>query len=151
MRENLVSDERFTIDELREFYLFGIDLSDPDGKPFPDRLIAHHLNSSLAHLETVVDIKVSKTLIQENHDFYMSDYANWGYLRLFRKPVMRVTKLVMMYGNNESLIIPLDWVKLDRMAGTINLFPSHGSASGLIINSSGAFVGLGTVYGGLVS
>lgn len=135
-------DERITVNEITQHYLFGIDLSDDSGNPFPMTLVTHYLDAAIDYLQTVVDIQIPVVDVEETHDYFMEDYTNWGFLQLFKKPVLSITKLCMVYGQHESFNIPLDWIKLEKTSGQINLFPSHGSAEGLIINTQGVFVGL---------
>lgn len=130
------------IEQLKVFYLFGIDLSDPEGHQFPDELIQHYLDSAITTAENNLDIKITPGNVEETHDYFAGDYQNWGYLQLWKTPVIEVTELYMTYGLNRAFTIPADWIKLSKISGQINLFPASGSAGGLIINSSGIFLGI---------
>lgn len=130
-----------SIDEMLQTYLFGIDLTDPQGNPFPRSLMAGYLNSSIAYAESLFDICLTEQEFTENHDYERQDYQNWGYLQLWHRPVKQVKSLCMMMGNRPSYQIPNDWVRLDQNGGKIQLYPSSGSAGGLLMGSSGGMYG----------
>lgn len=133
----------FDINSLTTNYMFGIDLVDQQGNPFPRTLIASYLNAAIAWAEQLFDICLTEQVItQEFHDYEMSDYMNWGYIQLFKRPVKEVTELSLMYGEQKSFEVPLEWLKLDKMAGKVQMFPAQGSANNLIISQGGVVFGL---------
>lgn len=145
--EDEVNCEGLTKDELITNYMFGIKLVDQQGNPFPDSLIISYLNSAISYAEGLFDICLTKqTVTDENHDYERGDYMNWGYIQLFKRPVQKVTKLQLMYGTRPSFEVPVDWIKIDKMAGKIQLFPSSGNSNALIINQSGVIFGLNQVW-----
>ena len=76
------------------------------------------------------------------HDYERNDYMNWGFIQLYKRPVQEVTYLSLMYGQQESFRVPLEWLKVDKMGAKINLFPAQGSANNLIISQGGVVFGL---------
>lgn len=143
--ESLTSD-KFSIDEMVGNYLFGIDLSDQDGNPFPEYLLNHHLNAAIAYAERILGIQISEKEYTEMHDYHQSDYITWGYIQLHHYPVKEVSHMALTYGNQEGFVVPNDWIQLTELTGQVQMFPSHGSASGMIINSQGAIVGLHSAW-----
>jgi len=138
-----VNCEGVTRDELVTNYMFGINLVDQQGNPFPESLIVGYLNSAISYAEGLFDICLTKqTVVDECHDYERNDYMNWGYIQLFKRPVQKVTKLQLMYGTRPSFEVPVDWIKIDKMGGKIQLFPSSGNSNALIINQSGVIFGL---------
>ena len=130
------------ISTIKNNYLFGINLTDPKGNPLPDSLFIHYLNSAVDYLENLLDITiVPKDFIDERHDYIQNDYRNWGFIQLQHNPVRTVTELVLMYGGQKSINIPLDWIQLNKLTGQITLFPSAGSANSLIIGQTGLLFG----------
>lgn len=129
-------------EEIVDDYLFGIDLTDTAGNPLPKRLFIHYLNSAVEYFENLLDITISDLDVEkESHDYIRNDYENWGYMQLSHNPVKEVKGLRLMYGNRPSIDIPLDWIKLNKLTGQINLFPAAGSASNLIIGQTGMLFG----------
>lgn len=123
-------------------YLFGIDLSDQEGNPLPDELFAHYIDSAVEYFQNLLDIQITEVQVtDEQHDYFRSDYQNWGFMQLHHNPVKEVKALRMMYGNRTAVDIPLDWIKLDKLTGQIHLFPTAGSAGGMIIGNTGLLYG----------
>lgn len=133
---------QISIEELKNDYLFGIDLSDAEGNPLPDSLFAHYLNAAIEYFQNLLDITISELeMLGERHDYIRNDYQNWGYMQLSHNPVKEVKGVRLMYGNRPSVDIPLDWVQLNKLTGQITLFPAAGSASSLIIGQTGMLFG----------
>lgn len=141
--DEVVSNPCFSSEEMVQNFMFGIDLSDQQGNPFPRALLVAYLNSAIAYCETLFDICLTEQVVDsEPHDYERNDYTNWGYLQLWKRPVIEVTSLKLMYGTRPSFEIPLDWLKIDKNSGKVQMFPSQGSVSKLIIGSTGAIYGL---------
>lgn len=129
----------FDLNVIRNVHLFGINLKDSEGNPFPDELLQTYLDSAISWAEKKLGVVIHPRTEEESHDYHLLDYRNWGYLRLYRKPVIEIESLEMYYGQNKVLSIPSDWIKIDPLAGAIQLFPSAGTGStGPIITSAGS-------------
>ena len=141
--EDVIVNPAFTTEELVQNFLFGIDLSDSKGNPFPKALIISYINSAIAYAESLFDICLSKTEVEaEPHDYERSDYTNWGYVQLWKRPILEVKSLRLMYGTKPAWEVPKDWLKIDKNSGKIQMFPSSGSVTSMIIGASGAIYGL---------
>lgn len=128
---------KFDIKEMKERVLFGIPLYDSSGNPFPEDLMQSYLDSAIAWTEQTLNIVIQPREVEENYDYIRSDYLNWNFIKLWKRPLLEIEKLEMIYGNNKMFEIPKDWLKIDHLAGTIQIFPVSGSAGGLIINANG--------------
>ena len=128
----------FDIEEMKNRIIFGIPLYDTEGNPFPDDLLQSYLDSAKGWLEQQLDILIDPTDLVEEHDYLASDYMNWNYIKLWKKPIVDVHSLELMYCDSQVFNIPRDWMKIDHIGGTIQMFPTSGSAGGMIITSSGA-------------
>lgn len=134
--------KQISVSQIKDNYLFGIDLSDANGNPLPEGLFVHYLNAAVDYLQNLLDITISDTeFTGERHDYLRNDYQNWGFIQLDHNPVREVKGIRMMYGDKPSVEIPLDWVQLDKLTGQITLFPSAGSANSLIIGQTGMLFG----------
>ncbi|QKE56365.1 hypothetical protein [Bacillus phage YungSlug] len=127
----------FDIKEMSNRVIFGIPLYDTEGNPFPDDLLQSYMDSAIAWAEQTLGIAIQPRTEEEDHDYLGSDYQNWGYLKLWKKPVLEIESLVMYYGDQKMMEIPKNWIKLDPLTGTVQLFPTSGNAGGLIINAGG--------------
>ena len=141
--ESVILNPAFTTEELTQNFLFGIDLSDSKGNPFPKALIISYINSAIAYAESLFDICLSRQEVEsEPHDYERSDYTNWGYVQLWKRPILEVKALRLMYGTRPAWEVPLDWLKIDKNQGKVQMFPSSGSVTSMIIGASGAIYGL---------
>lgn len=139
----VINNPNLSINEIMSDYLFGIDLVDPNGNPFPKSMIASYINSAITYVENMFDITLTPTDIKsECHDYERNDYTNWGYMQLWKRPIREITGMRLMYGNRPSFEIPLDWLKIDKKGGKVQMFPSQGNVSTLIISGTGAIYGL---------
>lgn len=139
-----VSDEPvISVQEIKDLYLFGIPLEAPDGNTLPDRTIEFYINAAQQRLERELDIIIRATAIeQEQHDFYLIDYTQWGFLTLYKRPVFEVTSLFLNYGVQRVLEFPDDWIKLNGLTGEIHLFPTVGSLGTFAVGEGGTFLPL---------
>ena len=126
-----------SVDELRENYLFGLDLSDDDGNPFPDRMLEWYIRAGVDWLTKELDIPlVAKTIEDETHDHYAVDYARWGYFQLQNYPVLAVDEVYFQYPSMTSKsIINLDWVVLCEKGahGVIQIVPGQGNIAEVLM------------------
>jgi hypothetical protein len=54
-----------TVSELKEIFLFGLDLTDDRGNPFPDIMFEWGIRSAIASLERRLDIRIRPTVFTE--------------------------------------------------------------------------------------
>lgn len=130
----------FDVSEIRDNHLFGIPLKDADGNDFSDELLQTYLNSAIAWAEKKLQIVIVPRTVEEKHDFILQDYQNWGFMRLWKKPVIEVESLSLYYGHREMYNIPDDWLQVDNISGQLMLFPMSGSAGGMIVTAQGGMV-----------
>jgi hypothetical protein len=127
----------FNIKEMQSRVIFGIPLNDSEGNPFPDDLLQSYLDSSISWMEQTLNIVIQEREEEEYHDYIQSDYMNWNFIKLWKKPILEIESVEMIYGQNRMFQIPNDWLKVDKLAGTMQIFPISGSAGGMIINAGG--------------
>lgn len=128
---------KFDINEMKNRVIFGIPLFDSEGNPFPDDLLQSYLDSSVTWMEQTLNIVIQPRDEEEHHDYIQSDYMNWNFIKLWKKPILQIESVEMWYGENRMFQIPSDWLKIDHLAGVIQIFPISGSAGGMIINANG--------------
>ena len=132
----------FSEDELKQNYMFGIDLSDSQGNPFPRSIIIHHLNAAISYVERTLGIQIVESEETELHDFNQNDYLNWGYLQLFKCPAIEVLDLRLTHGNDDGMVIPKEWIQLNKKTSQVTIFPRSGSSGSLIIGANGGLIGM---------
>ena len=126
-----------SVDELRENYLFGLDLSDDAGKPFPDRMLEWYIKAAISwlHLELDIDL-IAKTHVNETHDHYADDYGRWGYFQLNNYPVIAVDQLAFQYPTmNTPVVIDPQWIVLEDngVSGVLQILPGQGNIADVLM------------------
>jgi hypothetical protein len=127
----------FSTEEMKNRVIFGIPLFDTQGNPFPEDLLQSYLNSAIAWAEKTLNIAIQPRQEVEYHDYLSSDYMNWSFIKLWKKPVLSIESLELWYGDRPMMKIPPEWIKVDPLSGMIQMFPTSGSTGGLIITGDG--------------
>lgn len=136
-----------TVSELKNIYLFGVDLTNDDGIEFPDELYRHAIMSAIAQVETELDIAVQPTKLTETYDFWVRDYERFMFLQLANKPVISVEKVSLEFPSGTDLIeFPSEWIRVKNFGGQLEVLPSRGTFSQLLVSAAGGFLPL--VFGG---
>ncbi len=143
------------IPELKELYLFGIDLSDDAGRPFPDTIFEHYIRASVSWLEHRLDIPIrpvefvqagADIIAGEQHDYFREDYDKYIWVELDRFPVIQVTEVkLVLPGEAVVQIFEREWLHISRETGQLQLVPGTGTAGTILLGASGAWIPL--IYG----
>lgn len=122
-----------TREELISDYLYGLDLTDDNGVPYPDSMFETAIRYATAQVEAECDIVVMPTDYlgddAERHD-YGVDYAQYAFLKLDHRPLIEVVSVKAVYPGNAYPIIdfPKPWIQVhDKELGGVNLVPAAGS------------------------
>lgn len=126
-----------SIAELQERYLFGVDLTDDDGNPYPNILYQGYINSAIAWMEKQLDIPlVAIDIVEEVHDHLASDYGRWGYFQLDRYPVISISEVKFQYPSMiESVVIDPTWLVLadEGQTGVLQIVPGQGNIADVLL------------------
>ena len=126
-----------SVDELKELYLFGVDLTDDDGNPFPDRMFTHYIESAIAWMEKELDIPITPIeIVDELHDHLAGDYGRWGWFDLYQFPIICIREVGFQYPSQDSrVIIQNEWIVLpeDGTSGLIQIVPGQGSIADVLL------------------
>jgi len=139
--------EILSVEELKELYLFGIDLSDDAGNPFPPAIFEHYIRSAVSALEHRLDIPIRKIEVeQERQDYYREDYQNYLWIELDQHPVIEIDQVtIVLPGESVVQVFERDWIHIDRLTGQLQLVPGTGTAGTILLGASGAWLPL--IYG----
>lgn len=135
-----------TVEQLKERYLFGIDLTDDEGTPYPDSLYEHYIESAVSKIEHKLDMPLVPKVFDEKHDYYKEDYHQYIWMELDKYPVLDIEKVQLILPGNQAVqTFPSDWFQLMPETGQLQLIPGLNSAGTIAL---GAFSGyLPNVYG----
>lgn len=134
--------------DLKTNYLFGLDLTDDNGTPYPDSLYAFFIKSAVSSLEHKLDIKIKRTDYEdERHDFYRDDYESYIFIKLNHHPVISVqVATLVLPGEQTVMTFDQDWIHVQRESGQVQMVPGVGSAGSILLGAGGAW--LPFIYGG---
>lgn len=125
--------------EMISDYLYGLDLTDDNGTPYPDSMFVTAIRQATAAAERVLDISISPVDIlspkPERHDYHLPDYVQFATFKLDKRPVREVVSVKAIYPGNDTPIIdfPADWIQLTiPESARIELVPAIGSLANYI-------------------
>jgi hypothetical protein len=136
-----------TIEELKELYLFGVDLTNDKGEPYPNALFAHYIKSAIDWLEKKIQVPIlPRRYVEECHDYYREDYNKYIWLKLVNAPVIGVEECkLVLPGEQVVKVFERDWLHLQRFEGQLQMVPGTGTAGTILLGASGAWLPL--IYG----
>lgn len=131
-------------DFVKEVFLFGVSLKDDFGRTMSDFLIEFYIRSAQTWLEREIHILLHPTtILKETHDYIIADYCNFGFVKLNQLPVRKVTKWTMKFPvSSQSIEFDPKWFKADARNGMVNLVPTAGSFSTILMGMGGSFLPL---------
>jgi hypothetical protein len=131
-----------TVRQLKEWFMFGLDLTDDDGYPFPNTMLEFAIRAAVDSLEKTLNIMLKPTIIlQEFQDFHAQDYRDFAFLQLSHWPVLSVEQIAVWYPTAQApVIFPLEWVQLRAEHGQIHLVPTSGSLSTILLGKGGDYL-----------
>jgi hypothetical protein len=132
-----------TVQEMKDIYLFGVDLTDDAGEPYPDLMFEWHIRQAIGHVERLLDIKIRPTPIVERYDYYGNDYGNWTFIRLRQSPIIQVNAVRVKWPSNTTVIdFPPEWIQVRKDEGQVNIVPTSGTLSQVLLTAGGSFLPL---------
>lgn len=140
------SEPLLTPEQLKERYLFGLDLKDHNGNELPREVLQQQIDASLSYLEHKLDIIIMPTEFTERYDYRAVDYLEFNFISLKKRPACEVKLIKAKFPNNVDLVeYPKEWYVLEKEGAQVQLSPVEGSFSGLIVTQGGSYVPI--IYG----
>ena len=114
-----------SVDELKTNFLFGVDLTDDDGEPFPDSMFQFYIKAAVGWVERKLDIFLRTVVItNEKYHFNRHDVQRNMYVHLINYPVISVESLGVFVPNNQQILdVDLNTVEVDLDTGEIEIIP----------------------------
>jgi len=135
--------------EVREIFLFGVDLSDDDGNEMSDTLIEFYIRSAQDWFERELGgLILFERSFDESHDYYINDYTAYSFIKLFHYPVTCVDSVGVQYPLATSVLeFDPTWYRVDGTGAQVNLVPTSGTFSSILLSQGGSFLPL--LYSGI--
>ncbi len=141
--DDLATDLILTKQQLLDRYLFGLDLTDDAGNPFPDETFDHAIRWAIAHVERELDIRIRPTDFVERYDYYLRDYQTWTFIELREAPALLVRSVKVKWPSDSTVIdFPKEWIQLRKDSGQVNIVPTSGTLSQVLLTAGGSFLPL---------
>lgn len=133
-----------TVAKLKARYLFGVDVTDPNGVPLPDEEFQSYIDTAVSMLEHDLDIAITPRDYfgdcAEIKDYFANDYIGWGYFQLNNIPVISIKSVSANYQGQNVLKYPIDWFRLQKHDGLLRMIPSSTGSAQFQVDAGGSFV-----------
>jgi len=145
LQEDLI----ITPQELRDIFLFGVDMTNDDGDPFPEALFEFYIRSAQQWFETELGgIKLCEQEFIEKHDYRLQDYIQYNFVKLFKYPVQSVSSVQIQFPLSTTYLeFDPSWYRAESVGGHVNLFPTQGTFSSILLSQGGSYIPL--LYSGI--
>lgn len=134
------------VDSLKTNYLYGLTFNDQNGNPLPKSAFQQYINNAVSMLEHYLDISITPVdAFEEDKDYRLNDYADWGFMYLNNYPVRDIQKIEMIYFRDEDGLpnviqeIPKSWIRLQKHDGIVRLIPNARFPANLQIGQTGNY------------
>jgi hypothetical protein len=120
--------------ELRDLYLYGINLKSKDGTEMPTYVWETKIRSAQAEIEKFLAIKLIRQLITETCTYYRDDYLNNLPIINLSYPIIKAVTLLGILNGTEQISYPIEWANTyqgpDQMAPRrLSIVPSGTATS----------------------
>lgn len=139
--EKNTSSTALSVEDFKLKYLYGLPL-EKDGVTIPDEIFEQALESVIERVENLLNLKLRKTLIEEQKDFRYDDWVNWSYVKA-TYPVVCPLGLDGYLGTTKQAGYPRNWLaarktndgKLySRILYMVPATPSGGNQNSIVIS-----------------
>ena len=139
-----VTNNLVTWTQLRDVYLPGVRLTDAKGQAFSDSIYEIAIQNAVSWFELNSKVHVTPTIItNEQHDYRADEYLHFAWFQLYQWPVLSVQTIQATYPTGQTILVfPSPWVKLYNNPGQINLVPTAGTLTQVLIGQGGTFLPL---------
>ena len=135
-----------TVQELKDRYFFGIDLTAPDGSAYSDSTFQHYIMTGIRWLERQLDIPIVPTTFFERHDYYRADWQQYMILMLDNYPILGVESFGARWPGSSRQAYPLDWLVITPDAGQLQVVPNSGTFLDMQVGAHSQLVEGGVDY-----
>lgn len=140
-----------TVGTITSDYLFGIPMVDGDGNELGHPVIEDWITRSISWLETELQVCIHPTAVSEFHDYYLDEYTQFCYVQLYQYPVISVESFKASYAGQDIMTFPQSWIRIYKETGQLQLVPTTGSLSQVLLGHGGSGVLLPLITNRLAS
>ena len=134
-----------TAQELKDQYLFGVDLTDDNGNSYNPAFLEAQIRSAQYWFQKEIPgLQLFPTTVTaESHDYYIQDYVSYNFIKLFRYPVQSVSKVAIQFPlATQILTFDPTWYRTESVGAQVQLVPTQGTFSSILLSMGGNFLPL---------
>jgi len=131
-----------SVEDLKNDYLYGVNLVRDDGTAFPDSVFEWHIKSAVERLEQKIDTPLRVTRYElEKHDFFREDYDKYLWFEVDHYPIINVELIqLVLPGNTIVQTFDPNWIHPMLESGQVQIVPGVGAAGTILLGASGAWI-----------
>ena len=136
-----------SIQELKDIYLFGVDLTNDQGVPYSNAMFVWYIKAAVDWIEKRLDLPIlPRQYVEERNDYFKYDYDKYIWLKVSHYPVIGVNECkLVLPGEQVVKVFEKDWLHIQRFDGQLQMVPGTGTAGTILLGASGAWLPL--IYG----
>jgi hypothetical protein len=131
-----------TPQELKDYYLFGLDLTNDDGDPYPDPLYRFYISYGVDRVEKELDINLLTRSFTERHDYYRQDYLRYVQLKTLELPVLSVESVKIILAEQTVATFQSEWIHPYKPAGHVHILPGLDALNTVLLGQTGSWLHL---------
>lgn len=109
-----------TVEEFKQEFLFGMDISDAEGNEMPDEVFERAIAAGVDFVEKEVAITIIPKAIKEHHDYYTDDVREWLTFHLERPPIIAVESVNLDFGFERGIYpVPKESYRFYKIPGQL--------------------------------
>jgi hypothetical protein len=113
-----------SVQELKDNFLFGIDLTDAQGNPLPEAFFVRAIKASVASVETLLDLTLAPTpVLSERKDYVQREIDQYYFVNLNKRPVQSVQSFRLHVPGASPVIFPKPWIEVQEAQGVVEIVP----------------------------
>ena len=116
-----------SVQDLKDRYLFAVDLKDNQGNELPDEVLSFHIEAAITQIEHECELWITPVALSEDHDYILNDYLSWSIVELDYCPIISLEAMQIRFRKNTNFVtFPDEWIRLDHHNGMVRIAAVEG-------------------------
>jgi hypothetical protein len=99
--------------EIRDIYMFGIDIKDQNGVSMDDETVKFQILAAQTEMENYLNVKLKRQIVDENLYFSGDDFMRWGYIKATYQ-VECPLSLEGFFNTTKQITYPVSWLSVKK-------------------------------------
>jgi hypothetical protein len=100
--------------DLRDSYLFGVNIRDDTGHVISDESYRFYIKAAQREIENFLALRLQRQVIEESQDFVAEDWKNWGYVKC-SYPISCPISLEGFLSTIKQITYPPQWLSVKKI------------------------------------